>query len=184
MSTEEQGSSEPDGDTAGLAEALGSTCKPDGATRYRLREPVLLDAIEWTGSNEEAVRQFAGGYWDSSMPPCWVLRGVTGRLFTVDPDRFAATYEPADLSIRVNVNMPPLSPEAVNELRERFRAAFTANPFPAVLPPDRWKDRAEAAEAKLAAIKAYCDRPEWMRAAVDVKARILVIISGEETGNG
>jgi hypothetical protein len=67
-----------------------------GVTRYRVREPVLVDAIRWTGDNEEAVREFAGGHWDGDVPlGCHLVRGITGHFFTVDAGRFAATYEPA-----------------------------------------------------------------------------------------
>ncbi len=42
------------------------------------------------------------------------------------------------------------------------------------------RGRAKSAEAKLAAVRAYCERGAWMPEAVNVKKRILAIISGRE----
>jgi hypothetical protein len=68
-----------------------------GVTRWRPRKPVVIDAIEWTGSNEneEAVRTF-GFRRGGKMPlGSYLVRGITGHFFIVDAERFTATYEPA-----------------------------------------------------------------------------------------
>ena len=141
---------------------------------------------------------------------CDLARGVTGHLFTVDSERFAATYEPAPAPLV----MPPDEFAALKavadaagtvsddtgralttrhgQARERARASLPGCPTPCdddcELNPDgchqshepvhkRWHDpgwscqmvqqaiaeavsaeraRAEAAEAKLAAITAHC----------------------------
>jgi hypothetical protein len=50
----------------------------------------------------------------------------------------------------------PWTPEEIAGFRERFAAAM-ANPGPLrVLPSEHWQARAEAAEARLAAIAAHC----------------------------
>lgn len=65
-----------------------------GMGLYRLRAPIHLQAIQWTGDNDEAVRQFAGDVDLTVIPfPCFLVRGVTGQLFTVEPDRFGGLYE-------------------------------------------------------------------------------------------
>ena len=105
-----------------------------GVIRYRVREPVVISAIEWTGGNEEDVRAFAGGHWDTTVSPCFVARGVTGHLFTVDADRFAATYE---------ATIAPGVPASADTGRDLSAALVKA------------QARAGAAEAKLAEIAAY-----------------------------
>lgn len=66
--------------------------------RYRVREPVILEAIQRTADNEEALRAFAGTWaigWADLPPGWWVAKGITGSFFLVGPEEFAATYEPA-----------------------------------------------------------------------------------------
>jgi hypothetical protein len=48
----------------------------------------------------------------------------------------------------------PISDEDVAELRERFAEAMKGRPV--ILPSDRWRERAEAAEATVAEIEAHC----------------------------
>jgi len=68
-----------------------------------------------------------------------------------------------------------LTPEALRELKERFRKAVE-NPGPlTILPSEPWKDRAEAAEAKLAAITDAC-----RSIPSPIANRILAIIGSRE----
>jgi hypothetical protein len=74
------------------------------------------------------------------------------------------------------------TPEEIARFKERLKAAM-ANPGPLrVLPSDHWKDRAEAAEAKLAAIETHCrTNPQLAGAALpQLAADILDIIGAEE----
>jgi len=77
--------------------------------RYR-KKPVVIEAIQWTGDNYEAVEAFAG-YTRTMVPldsvlglftlegfkPCpigyWIVKGVKGEFYPVDPEIFAMTYE-------------------------------------------------------------------------------------------
>jgi hypothetical protein len=106
---------------------------PAAPGRYRIRNEILIDAIEWTGSNAEAVREFAGGHWDASMPPCFVARGVTGYLFTVDAEKFAETYEPApsgdDPAERLLALQLPVEVLGVATLREHLTAGIAADVY-------------------------------------------------------
>lgn len=98
-----------------------------GVTRWRVREPVSIDAIEWTGNNEEAIRAFigdagtfevkVGGFavaWNRATGGCanlalgyWIARGVTGIFFGRSAEDFAATYEPADAALPVAAEAVP-----------------------------------------------------------------------------
>lgn len=85
--------------------------------RYRKR-PVVVDAIQWTGSNDDEIRAFIGGAthyfgadWRNVEDPQrffvirtregdmmleqgnWLIRGVRGELYPCRQDVFAATYE-------------------------------------------------------------------------------------------
>lgn len=65
-----------------------------GVARYRVREPVTVYAVLWTGGNADVIREF-GADPDCIPAGCYVVMGVTGHVFTVDAGRFADTYEPA-----------------------------------------------------------------------------------------
>lgn len=76
------------------------------------------------------------------------------------------------------------TPEQITWFRERLKAAM-ANPGPLrVLPSDHWKDRAEAAEAKLAAIEAHCrgctECPACGRGETLVETASILAITGTE----
>lgn len=88
----------------------------DGPARYRPREPVIVEAIQYTGGNADAVAAFAGADWACVPPGCYVARGVTGHFFTVDAGRFAEIYEPA------------VSPPPVAAALEARRAAEADSP--------------------------------------------------------
>jgi len=87
--------------------------------RFRKR-PVEVVAIQWTGENEAEVRRFTGGSlfgacrqegpshdpevtahvydethstWVGVKPGQWVVRGVKGEFYPIDPDILAETYD-------------------------------------------------------------------------------------------
>jgi hypothetical protein len=78
------------------------------AKQYR-KKPVVIEAIEYTDSNEDAVIAFIGrGAWMpssneiiintlegqmSATPGCFVIRGVAGEYYPCDGDIFRQTYE-------------------------------------------------------------------------------------------
>lgn len=85
-------------------------------SRFR-KKPVVIEAIQWTGENAEAVQFFLknghehsprgwvnGRYVDIGTPVGmmvasegdWIIRGIQGEFYPCKPDIFAATYEPAD----------------------------------------------------------------------------------------
>ena len=77
------------------------------------------------------------------------------------------------------------TPEAIRELEARFREAVAKRGPLTVLPSDRWQERAEAAEAKLAEIEALCrhqraSAPESVRTPSVAVVRILGILGSEE----
>jgi hypothetical protein len=77
--------------------------------RYR-KKPVEIDAVQWTGENEEELAEFLGqsllhwlpdqrirvgtleGGHDASLGD-WLIRGVQGEHYPCKPDIFDATYE-------------------------------------------------------------------------------------------
>jgi hypothetical protein len=80
--------------------------------KYR-RKPVVIDAVQWTGSNLEEINGLTFGSTvgstdsdgllidtiDGRLPLSsgdWIIRGITGRLYSCKPDVFAATYEPEE----------------------------------------------------------------------------------------
>jgi hypothetical protein len=91
------------------------------ASRFRKR-PVEIEAVQFTGSNEDEVVAFAGGAalfgmtdpedrgddpeviasvydklhstWVGVKAGQWIIRGVQGELYPCDPTVFEQTYEP------------------------------------------------------------------------------------------
>ena len=86
--------------------------------KYR-KQPELVDAIQWTGSNLDDVTVFCGalvssggfGFTDRqngqvvmntaagtqrAEPGDWVVKGVDGSFKAVKPEAFAAIYEIAE----------------------------------------------------------------------------------------
>ena len=77
------------------------------------KQPVVIEAVQWRGSNWMAVTEFcptlrphlARGDW-VVVPTLegdhvahmgdWIIRGVAGEFYPCKPGIFAATYEPAD----------------------------------------------------------------------------------------
>ena len=146
-----------------------STEQPEVPARYRVREPVTLDAIRWTGGNAEAVREF-GAVPDFIPVGCWVLRGVTGHVFTVDAERFAAIYEPAGEEEAPSVSSPPvaaaLDREAVSEL---VRAALAPG----------WQDDGHLAEMAAGAIWPLLENAQSAAAGSHEGVRLWMLDCGE-----
>lgn len=76
------------------------------------KKPVVIQAIQFTGSNCIAVIHFMGGPWENpdlhdTDAPCihtlegdmvasrgdWIIRGVKGEYYPCKPDIFEATYD-------------------------------------------------------------------------------------------
>ena len=80
----------------------------DSPGAYRER-PVIIQAINWTGENYEAVRQFLGTYPEQDFygDPVigtpegrmtasrgdWIVRGIKGEFYPCKPGIFEATYD-------------------------------------------------------------------------------------------
>jgi len=73
----------------------------------------------------------------------------------------------------------PWTPEQVAEFKASFTAALAKYAPLMVLPSDHWKDRAEAAEAKLAEVRDAC-----RSIPSPIAERILALIGSEEPGDG
>jgi hypothetical protein len=81
--------------------------------RFR-KKPVVIDAIQWSGSNWHEVYALAGhNVWLSTdglgvnylevktpdavgtiAPGDWLIKGIKGDFYPCKPDIFEATYEP------------------------------------------------------------------------------------------
>jgi len=81
-------------------------------SKYR-KKPVIIDAIQWTGKNTSAIRQFCPVavriYYDGRkiayllIPTLegdhqankndWIIKGIKGEFYPCKPDIFEATYE-------------------------------------------------------------------------------------------
>jgi hypothetical protein len=78
-------------------------------TKYR-KKPIVIDAMQWTGDNQDEVLKFIGGdhWWDQDGPILvmsggvgevraeigdWIIRGVNGEFYPCKPDIFAWTYD-------------------------------------------------------------------------------------------
>ncbi len=81
------------------------------------KKPVVIEAVQFTGSNFFEIAGFLGHGSDvlnnlelkttdlpvietlegkmTASPGDWVIRGVKGEFYPCKPDIFAATYEPA-----------------------------------------------------------------------------------------
>ena len=149
-------------------------------TRWQVRGPLFVDAIQWTGENEPDIAAFVGdagtfevkvgGFavvWNRATGECvnlaagcWIVLGVTGIFFGCSADEFAATYEPAP---------EPLTASQCDRLRQT--AAEHANAVEAV-------KRACNLAVKLGG--AYPEVNETVAAAREA----LRVLSGEETDAG
>lgn len=88
---------------------------PDRPNRRFRKRPVVIEAVRWTGSNQQEIHDFTEGTakfsgderygWDLRIPTLegvhraaegdWIIRGVQGEFYACKPDIFEATYEPA-----------------------------------------------------------------------------------------
>lgn len=90
------------------------------------KKPVVIEAVQWTGSNVDEVLALMLGSHDATRkdyvvseghkilggvlqihtregvmdanPNDWIIRGVKGEFYPCKPDIFAATYEPVSAS--------------------------------------------------------------------------------------
>lgn len=111
--------------------------------RYR-KKPVVIEAIQWTGENLDAVMAFCAGDATYTLMSKgnlelvistledgsgfeaqhvasrgdWIIKGVKGEFYPCKPDIFAATYEPED----ARVTPDPLSDPRVKALVEAATA--------------------------------------------------------------
>jgi hypothetical protein len=81
--------------------------------RFR-KKPVVIEALQWKGSNLYEVARFIYGYDNNLVPECnahyelfistleglqaapigdWIIRGVKGECYPCKPDIFTLTYE-------------------------------------------------------------------------------------------
>lgn len=78
---------------------------------YR-KKPVVITAVQWTGSMSDVIAAFGRQFPTSGSPLSgslristlegdmicqpgdWIIRGVKGEYYPCKPDIFAATYEP------------------------------------------------------------------------------------------
>lgn len=89
--------------------------------RFR-KKPVVIEAVEWTGTNVDEIAAFVSSYADflrtdcvgpnggvmpggaliiptlegdhTASPGDWIVKGVKNEFYPVKPDIFALTYEP------------------------------------------------------------------------------------------
>jgi len=77
------------------------------------KKPVVIDAVQWDGTNVSEIREFFGGFTEwvplnseflliktlegehTANPQDWIIKGVKGEFYPCKPDIFAATYDPA-----------------------------------------------------------------------------------------
>lgn len=84
--------------------------------KYR-KKPVIVDAIQWTGTNKVAVQHFVGRYLDLTprglvIPTLegdhfasvgdYIIKGVKGEFYPCKPDIFYKTYEELYSSTQVD----------------------------------------------------------------------------------
>ena len=78
--------------------------------KYR-KKPVVIDALQWTGDNGEAMLEFAGemSFYHvindniliiptlegnhKALPGDFIIRGIAGEFYPCKPDIFESTYE-------------------------------------------------------------------------------------------
>lgn len=75
------------------------------------KRPVVIQAVQWTGSNSVEVLTFLGGagWWNQTGPIIetlegelhaavgdYIIKGVSGEFYPCKPDIFEQTYEEVD----------------------------------------------------------------------------------------
>lgn len=80
--------------------------------KYR-KKPVIIEAVQWTGLNENEVYEFTHGVSQYCANDCrmliptlegdmeatvgdFIIRGVSGEYYPCKPDIFQQTYEPVE----------------------------------------------------------------------------------------
>ena len=80
--------------------------------KYR-KKPVVIEAVQWTGLNEDEIYEFTHGECQLCANDCrlfiptlegsmeasvgdFIIRGVKGEYYPCKPDIFEATYEPVE----------------------------------------------------------------------------------------
>jgi hypothetical protein len=100
---------------SGLGVVLSGVERAKNARRQRMRfrkKPVVIEAVQYDGSNHEAIGYFAGqavslesgGLFVRTLENRrleadkgdWIIKGVKGEFYPCKPDIFAATYERVD----------------------------------------------------------------------------------------
>lgn len=86
----------------------------DAPQRFRKR-PVVVEAIQWTGTNRDAVAAFLGDVLEfddadgrdlvavatlegvmRAEPGDWLVRGIAGEFYPCDRAIFSQTFDPVD----------------------------------------------------------------------------------------
>lgn len=78
------------------------------------KKPVVIEAVQWTGSNVDEIARFMLPYPrfqciepDKLVIPTlegdhtanagdWIIKGIANEFYPIKPDIFAATYEPVE----------------------------------------------------------------------------------------
>jgi hypothetical protein len=98
-----------------LSTALRALLKEKGEMKFR-KKSVVIDAVQWTGSNLADMTRFIECDFSASQRACgdgldslfiptregehearpgdWIIRGIAGEFYPCKPDIFAATFEP------------------------------------------------------------------------------------------
>ena len=78
--------------------------------KYR-KKPVIIEAVQWTGSNYVEMEKFiTSNFWHMAQSECleietlegnhraikgdWIIKGIKGEFYPCKPDIFEATYDP------------------------------------------------------------------------------------------
>jgi hypothetical protein len=75
------------------------------------KKPVVIDAVQWDGTNVSEMREHFGSFSDWAIKSCdflviqtlegvlrgdpgdWIIKGVKGEFYPCKPDIFAVTYD-------------------------------------------------------------------------------------------
>lgn len=78
------------------------------------KKPVVIDAVRYDGQNHDEIEAFYGQHieWKTSCPMmgciktleghmllrsgAWLIKGVKGEFYPIDPEIFETSYEPAE----------------------------------------------------------------------------------------
>jgi hypothetical protein len=95
------------------AAGINARCQCEAEMKFR-KKPIVIEALQWTGDNAQAIGAFAGsstrgfrnekhgiiistleGEMTANVGD-WIIKGVKGELYPCKPDIFDATYEPVN----------------------------------------------------------------------------------------